>query len=330
MAIPVPHRVTMLAFTDGQMLDVVGPLEVFSRAARWLRDENVTPVLAYEVEVVAEKAGPVKMSSGLEIGAARGFRDVAETDTLMVSGGIGFGKVCDNKAVLDWLRIQNMRAGRLASICNGALILGSAGLLDGLKATTHWEYCDDLAQRCPGVEVDPDALFVRQGNLYTSAGVTAGMDLALALVEEDWGRKVALAVARELVMFIKRPGGQSQFSDFIAAQSSESDRFRDLQVWILSHLDRDLSVSSLAKRVSMSPRNFSRAWLRETGETPGRFVRKARIEAARRELEESHRSVQQVAQRCGFGSTETLRRCFVETLKVSPSDYRARFHSAVQ
>ncbi|NNE05225.1 MAG: GlxA family transcriptional regulator [Xanthomonadales bacterium] len=327
MEIPIPHRVTMLAFPDGQMLDVVGPLEVFSRAARWLRDEGYTRDLAYRVEVVAEKPGPVRMSSGLEIIAARSFEDVRLSDTLMVSGGIGYPAVCDNPFLLQWLRKQKPRVERLASICNGALILGKAGLLDGLTATTHWEYCDELSAISPDVTVDRDALFVRQGNLYTSAGVTAGMDLALALVEEDWGRKVALAVAQELVLFIKRPGGQSQFSSFIQAQALESDRFRDLQLWILSHLESDLSVQALADRVAMSPRNFARAFLCETGETPGRYVRRMRIEAARRELEESQRSVEQIAQRCGFGSPETMRRGFVEHLRVSPSDYRARFQS---
>jgi len=320
----------MLAFPDGQMLDVVGPLEVFSRAARWLRDEGFTSGLAYRVEVVAEHAGPVRMSSGLEIIASRPFHEVEDTDTLMVSGGVGYAAACDNQFMLDWVRGQHSRVKRLASICNGALILGRAGLLDGLKATTHWEYCAELSGICPRVEVDPDALYVRQGKLYTSAGVTAGMDLALALVEEDWGRKTALAVAQELVLFIKRPGGQSQFSSFIQAQASESDRFRDLQLWILSHLETDLSVQALADRVAMSPRNFARAYLRETGETPGRYVRRMRIEAARRELEESQRNLEQVAQRCGFGSAETMRRGFVEQLKVSPSDYRARFQSAVQ
>ena len=181
---------------------------------------------------------------------------------------------------------------------------------------------------CPEVEVDADAIYVRQGNLYTSAGVTAGMDLALALVEEDWGRKVALAVAQELVMFMKRPGGQSQFSSAMAAQSSSSERFRDLQLWIQSHLGENLSVETLAERMAMSPRNFARAFAQETGETPGRYVRQLRLEAARRELEESGRNIDQIAARCGFGTEETLRRTFVDQLRVSPNDYRHRFQSS--
>lgn len=324
-----PHQITMLAFPDGQMLDVVGPLEVFSRAARWLRDEGYCPDLAYEVEIVAATAGPVRMSSGLEVMAARPFSRIRETDTLLVSGGIGYLSVCEDREILAWLRRLRTKAGRIASICNGALILGHAGLLNGLEVTTHWEWCDELARICPDVTVDPDALFVRQGNLYTSAGVTAGMDLALALVEEDWGRKTALAVAQELVMFIKRPGGQSQFSSFIEAQASSSDRFRDLQLWILSHLDEELPVQDLAARVAMSPRNFARAFRKETGETPAKYIRRVRIEAARRELEEGGRSIEQVAALCGFGTSETMRRSFLGQLKVSPNDYRARFRSSL-
>ncbi len=323
-----PHRVTMLAFPDGQMLDVVGPLEVFSRSARWLRDQGVCPDLAYAVEIVAAGRGPVRMSSGLEVIATRSFREVEATDTLLVSGGIGYSAVCSDALALAWLKKLRQRVTRVASICNGALILGHAGLLDGLRVTTHWEWCGELARICPSVTVDADALFVKQGNLYTSAGVTAGMDLALAMVEEDWGRKAALTVAQELVMFIKRPGGQSQFSSFMQAQSAVSDRFRDLQLWILSHLGEDLAVESLAARVAMSPRNFARAFLRETGETPARYVRRVRIEAARRELEGGGRSIEQVASLCGFGTGETMRRSFISQLRVTPSDYRERFRSA--
>jgi transcriptional regulator GlxA family with amidase domain len=173
--------------------------------------------------------------------------------------------------------------------------------------------------------VEPDAIFVRHGNVYTSAGVTAGMDLALALVEEDWGRSVALAVAQQLVLFLKRPGGQSQFSSFLSAQATGTERFRDLQTWILEHLDEDLSVPALAERMAMSERHFSRAFAAEVGQTPASFVRAARLEAARRLLEESNHHVDQVAWRCGYGSEETMRRAFLRTLKITPGDYRARF-----
>ena len=319
------HRVVMVAFPDAQVLDVVGPLEVFSRTARLLESEGRTRRPAYAVEVVADEAGAVAMSSGVEVVAARAWRDVRGADTLLVAGGIGYAAQLQNESLLSWLRRQSSRVGRLGSICTGALILGRAGLLEGGSATTHWAYCDQLAENCPDTAVEPDAIFVRYGNVYTSAGVTAGMDLALALVEEDWGRSVALAVAQQLVLFLKRPGGQSQFSSFLSAQATGTERFRDLQIWILEHLDEDLSVPALAARMAMSERHFARAFAAEVGQTPASFVRGARLEAARRLLEESNHHVDQVAWRCGYGSEETMRRAFLRTLKITPGDYRARF-----
>jgi transcriptional regulator GlxA family with amidase domain len=315
----------MVAFPDAQVLDVVGPLEVFSRTARLLESEGRTRRPAYAVEIVADRAGPVAMSSGVEVVAARAWRDVRRADTLLVAGGIGYAAQLENPSLLAWLRRQRTRVRRLGSICTGALILGRAGLLEGGAATTHWAYCEQLAESCPDTAVEPDAIFVRHGNVYTSAGVTAGMDLALALVEEDWGRSVALAVAQQLVLFLKRPGGQSQFSSFLSAQATGTERFRDLQTWILEHLDEDLSVPALAERMAMSERHFSRAFAAEVGQTPASFVRAARLEAARRLLEESNHHVDQVAWRCGYGSEETMRRAFLRTLKITPGDYRARF-----
>lgn len=319
------HRVAMLAYSDAQVLDVVGPLEVFSRTARLLQAEGRTRAPAYEVEVVAERAGPVVMSSGIEVVAARGWRDLRRADTLLVAGGVGYEPQLHNGPLLAWLRRQPARVQRLGSICTGALILGRAGLLDGGSATTHWAYCEQLAEDCPDTAVEADAIYVRHGKLYTSAGVTAGMDLALALVEDDWGRSVALAVAQQLVLFLKRPGGQSQFSAYLSAQGTGTERFRDLQTWILEHLDEDLSVPSLAERMAMSERHFARAFAAEVGQTPARFVRHARLEAARRMLEESNHHVDQVALRCGYGSEETMRRAFQKSLRVTPGDYRARF-----
>lgn len=325
-----PHRVVMLAYPDAQILDVVGPLEVFSRAARWLRDEGHKSGLAYEVEVVADQAGPLRMSSGIQLVATRSWRQLRRIDTLLVAGGIGFETAVRDPELLSWLNKKQDKVQRLGSICTGALILGRAGLLDGGTATTHWAYCERLASSCPDTSVEPDALYVRNGNVYTSAGVTAGMDLALAMVEEDWGRTVALAVARELVMFLKRPGGQSQFSTFLAAQETGTERFRDLQMWILAHLDADLSIPALADRMAMSERNFARSFAREAGQTPGKFVQRARLEAARRMLEESAHQIDRIAWRCGYGSAETMRRTFVRDLRVSPGDYRKRFQATEQ
>jgi transcriptional regulator GlxA family with amidase domain len=319
----------MLAYPDAQILDVAGPLEVFSRAARWLRDAGRTTTLAYEVAVVAPRAGPVRTSSGLELVAARAYRQAGHIDTLMVSGGIGYAAVCRDPAVLRWLVRQHARVQRTASVCTGALILAEAGLLRGCRATTHWHYCDELRD-AHGIDVDADAIYVQDGNVYTSAGVTAGMDLALALVEEDWGREASLAVAQALVLYMKRPGGQSQFSSLMAAQRTGSNLYRELQVWIHGRLDEDLSVERLARKAAMSPRNFARAFRREVGETPAKYVRRARLEAARRELSDSRRGIGQVAASCGFGSAETLRRIFLRHLRVTPNDYRRRFRSAAR
>ncbi len=322
-----PHRVAMVIYPGAQILDVTGPLEVFARSARWLRDEGHTADMCYEIELLAKEPGPVRMSSGLDLVAVRAFRDAGEIDTLLVCGGAGDIDAIRDGELIDWIRKRYPRTARIASTYSGSMILAEAGLLDGLEATTHWSWCERLARTYPAVRVQPDALYVQCGNIYTSAGVTAGMDLALALVEEDWGRDVALSTARELVMFLKRPGGQSQFSSHLAAQEAEHDQLRDLQSWILEHLDDDLRVERLADRVHMSPRNFARTFVRETGGTPAKFVEAARVDEARRRLEESELPIGTIARECGFGSSETMRRTFQRRLGVVPRDYRMRFKS---
>jgi transcriptional regulator GlxA family with amidase domain len=209
------------------------------------------------------------------------------------------------------------------------MILASAGLLDGKRATTHWASCPLLAKRYPKVTVEPDPIFVRDGRMYTSAGVTAGMDLALALVEQDFGCDIALAVARRLVLFLKRPGGQSQFSTHLAVQTSDREPMRDLQAWIADHVAVDLSVPVLADRLAMSPRHFGRVFTRDVGVSPARFVERVRVEAARRRLEESTDSIIRIADTCGFGTAESMRRAFLNAISVAPSEYRNRFRSAL-
>lgn len=323
------RRVAMIVYPDVQILDVTGPLEVFARTSRWLIDHGRRGEPAYTVELVAARRGPVVCSSGLELLVRRSFADVrGGIDTLLVAGGIGFLRELGERAVVSWIRRMAPRVRRLASVCTGAFLLAEAGLLDGRRATTHWRRCGELADRYPRITVDPDPIFVREGRVYTSAGVTSGMDLALALVEEDQGHDVALAVARELVMFVKRPGGQSQFSVPLMAQATEHEPIRELQVWINEHLAADLSVVTLARRAAMSPRNFARVFTREIGVTPARFVERARVEAARRRLEESSLGVDAVASECGFGSAEIMRRTFLRTLRVNPADYRHRFRIA--
>jgi len=323
-----PRHVALVAFPDVQVLDVTGPLEVFARTARWLCDEGRRREAAYTTELLATTPGILAASSGLRLCIDRGLREVRGCiDTLLVAGGIGTRAAMRDQVLLRWLRRMAPRVRRLGSVCTGAFVLAEAGLLDGRRATTHWRSCASLARRYPQITVDADPIFVRDGNIYTSAGVTAGMDLALALVEEDHGSDVALHVARELVLFLRRPGGQSQFSAQLAVQVADREPLRELQAWIADHLDHDLSIPALAARVAMSERNFARVFTREVGVTPARFVETARIEAARRRLEESNHGVEAVAAQCGFGTAESMRRTFVRRLHVPPSTYRHRFTS---
>jgi transcriptional regulator GlxA family with amidase domain len=312
------RRVVILAFPGVQTLDVTGPAEVL-RAATKLHPPG------YEVTVVAPEEGPLRTSTvtmlpDVSIDACR-----FPVDTLIVAGGTGTRRAEDDEALINWLRKAASRSRRVTSVCTGAFLLAKAGLLDGRRATTHWASCADLAQRYPAVSVEPDPIFVRDGNVATSAGVTAGMDLALALVEEDLGREVALEAARWLVLFLKRPGGQAQFSAQLAAQTAERAPLRELQAWIPDHLGEDLSVPALARRAAMSERNFARAFRRETGMTPAAYVEAARVESARMALETGDLPVEQVARQAGFGTVETMRRAFARRVGVSPMDYRSRF-----
>jgi transcriptional regulator GlxA family with amidase domain len=316
----------MLAFPDVQVLDVTGPLEVFSRASRWLRDHGQRADHAYRVDIIGLKRGWFRTSSGLRLHAEHGFTAAAhDIDTLMIAGGLGVTACRSNAPLLRWIRQQHRRVRRLASICTGAVLLAEAGLLRGLRATTHWNHCADLARDFPDVRVEPDRIFVREGSPYTSAGVTAGMDLALAMVEEDFGRDVALATARELVMFLKRPGGQAQFSAQLSVQLAEHEPLRDLQSYTLEHPDHDLSVGQLAHRLVMSPRNFARVFTREVGTTPARFISAVRVETARRLLEETSEPLPAVCARSGLGTPESMRRAFLRTVGISPGQYRERF-----
>ena len=311
------------------MLDVTGPLEVFGRTNRWLKDERGRKDNAYDIALIARRPGPLTTSSGLQLVATAGLRHAWRgLDTLLVAGGPGAEQASKDRALLHWLRRAAPRTRRVGSVCTGAFVLAAAGLLDGRRVTTHWASCQRLAALHPELSVDPDPIFVRDGQIYTSAGVTAGMDLALALVEDDFGRDVALAVARRLVLFLRRPGGQSQFSAQLAVQAADREPLRELQAWIAEHPGADLSVPVLAERVAMSPRNFARVFTRQLGMPPARFVELTRVEAARRRLEESTDDVNGVAATCGFRSAETMRRAFIRTLSVSPSDYRSRFRSA--
>ncbi|CAB5283914.1 MULTISPECIES: GlxA family transcriptional regulator [Burkholderia] len=317
-----PRPILILAFPRAQLLDVSGPLQVFA-SVNELALERGRPA-PYVPRIVAADAGPVETSSGVAV-VADSLRSAARgIDTLIVAGGKGVHAASRDARLVRWVRRQADRARRVASVCTGAFLLAEAGLLDGRRAVTHWTRCDELAARYPNVRVEADPIFIREGALWTSAGVTAGIDLALALVEEDLGRAVALDVARELVVFLKRPGGQAQFSAMLSMQRTD-DRFGELHAWIAEHLSADLSVPALAERARMSERSFVRHYRASTGRTPARAVEQIRVEAAQRLLGETGWPVKRIAARCGFGSEETLRRSFVRVLGVSPQEYRERF-----
>jgi transcriptional regulator GlxA family with amidase domain len=324
---PRTLRIAMLAYPGIQILDVIGPLEVFSRTSRWLKDHGQRDDDAYSVEIIGLKRGAFRASSGLRLYADRRFDEVGRgIDTLMIAGGIGSERYRTHPPLLRWIQRQAGWVRRLASICTGAFFLAEAGLLKGRRATTHWASCVQLARDYPEVQVEPDTIFVQEGGLYTSAGVTAGMDLALALVEEDLGREVALAVARALVMFLRRPGGQAQFSAQLAVQFAERQPLSDLQAYILDHPREDLSVVRLARRVAMSPRHFARVFTREVGMTPARFVVSTRVETARRLLEESSENLEAICSMSGLGTPESMRRAFLRIVGIPPNQYRERFN----
>ena len=315
--------VDVLAYPAVQLLDVTGPLQVFATANDLAAKAGAT-ALPYQPRVVGQGTPEIVTSSGVRLLAEALPHPGAISHTLIVAGGDGVADAAADAALVDWIRDRAHSAERVASVCTGAFLLAAAGLLDGRRATTHWSVCADLARQFPAVLVEPDPIFVHDGPVWTSAGVTAGIDLALALVEEDLGRPAALDVARYLVMFLKRPGGQAQFSATLALQAGE-DRFAPLHGWMAEHLEHDLSLAILARQAGMSERSFSRHYADATGSTPARAVEALRVEAARRLLSDSHAPVKRVAARCGFGSEETMRRAFLKTLAVTPQDYRARF-----
>ncbi|HEB88054.1 MAG TPA: GlxA family transcriptional regulator [Deltaproteobacteria bacterium] len=322
------RRIAMVAFPSIQLLDVVGPLEVFAAADLAARERGIGA--GYAIEIVGpEGGGMLRASSGLGIAVDRSYAAPSPpVDTLIVAGGSGSRAAADDPRVLEHVRRVAREARRVCSVCTGAWVLASAGLLEGRRVTTHWAHAERLARHFPGLEVDPDRLHVRDGRIWTSAGVTAGMDLALALVEEDLGRELALEVSRWMVLFMKRPGGQSQFSAQLSGQLAARDPLRDLQASIVDHPEADHSIEAMAARVAMSPRHFMRVFREEVGQSPGRFVECVRVEAARRALEESRRSIEEIASQVGFGTGETMRRAFLRQIGVGPAAYRERFAEA--
>ena len=318
----LPRRVELLVFPGVQLLDVAGPLQVFASANDLRREAgSASP---YALAVVGRGDPTVSTSAGLGLRVASLPPLDAELHTLLIPGGRGIPKVEGDPALPAWVSARASRARRVASVCTGAFLLAEAGVLDQRRAVTHWAFCAELARRYPSIEVESDPIFLRDGNVWTSAGVSAGVDLALALVEEDLGRATALAIARYLVVFLKRPGGQAQFSAALALQAPEQP-FDPLHAWMAEHLSEDLSLPALARRAGMSERSFSRHYVATIGVTPARSVERLRVESARQALSEGRTSIKRIAVRCGFGTEETMRRSFLRLVGVTPTEYRARF-----
>lgn len=316
-----PRTIVIVAVPGVQLLDVAGPLDVFAEA-------NVQAGYpAYVLFVAAAEPGAIRSSSGVRLMPDRIIdRDFQEPiDTLLVAGCPNAAEVPADGSLVDWLRRRASRTRRFGSVCSGAFFLAAAGLLDGRRVTTHWAVADMLIRKFPSVTVDRDAIYVIDGKLRTAAGVTAGLDLALALVEEDLGRDTAMKVAGQLVMFFKRPGGQMQFTRKGAAVPAGRAALQELQRWVAANPGLDHSVASLAKRMELSPRHFARLFRTEVGITPATWVEDARVNAARRLLELGHEAPKQVAKHCGFADADTLRRAFVRHVGVTPAEYRKRF-----
>jgi len=319
--------IVFLAAPGTQILDVAGPFQVFVRAAEIFVRTHPQRKPPYKVLLAStNRHKTVSTSCGLMLSGTDTFHTLRmPIDTLLVAGGSWVEEVSQGQELLAWLRRTSRQVRRVGSICTGAFLLASAGLLKGKRVATHWKWARELARRFEDTVVDPDPIYIRDDNVYTSAGVTAGMDLALALVEEDLGSGLALDVARELVLYLRRAGGQSQFSTALALQTTDRKQIAEVRSWVVDNLTQDLRVANLASRAGMSLRNFARVFQRDTGVTPGQFVERVRVEAARRRLEESDDKLEKVASDCGLGSIQSLRRSFHRVLRVSPSAYRSRF-----
>ena len=324
---PSTRRIVFVSGPNVEILDLVGPLQVFARASDMYKRASPASLPIYSVEVVSISASRSLFANcGVRVIADRTFREVrGKIDTLLVAGGDAIEQNEINPEAVRWLKRISPRIRRVGSVCTGAMLLARAGLLDGRRATTHWNWCQTLIKRAPRARVERDPIFVRDENVYTSAGVTAGMDLALALVEEDHGSRLALQVARNLVLYLRRPGGQSQFSAALSLQLTDRKPLLELEAWVLDNLQKVLTVPLLAQRVAMSPRNFARVFTQEMKTTPAKFVERLRVEAARRRLEESHNSMETIADECGFGNVNSMRNVFQRTLKIAPGQYRRHF-----
>ena len=319
--------VAVLVFDGGQSLDIAGPAEVFALAARQLQEERGSAMPAYRVVTVAPTKGSIRLASGMTIWPDRTCQDeLNDCDTLIVSGGMGdaLAALREQRDILQWLRLAHGNVRRLGSVCSGALLMAEAGLLNGRDATTHWLDAEELKRKYPFVRVLPDAIYTRDGDVWTSAGVTAGMDMALAMLADDYGPALALRVAKRMVLVTRRSGGQSQFSRQLHALEP-ADPFFHLIEWMSEHADRPLSISDLAEQVHLSPRQFSRRFRSRLGATPRSYLEAIRLENVKGLLESTDKSLKRIAVECGFPSEDTLRRAFTRFVGVPPTEYRAKF-----
>lgn len=318
------RRVAIVAVPDFELLDVTGPLALLGAATA---DGSVDGPHVYECRVLGLRPGPVRSSIGTALCIDTTIAETApeDFDTVVVAGGIGARRPNPDPDLLAWLQRAEGRVRRLCSVCTGAFLLAQAGVLDGRHATTHWRHADDLAAAFPRIRVEADRIYLQERGVWTSAGVTSGMDMALALIAEDLGRRPALELAKSKVMYMHRPGGQSQFSAELALQTADEPRLARLQGWVFENLSSALTVDELADRAAMSPRHFNRVFTRAVGVSPARFVERARVDAARRRLEGGSGSIEAIAYDTGFGNAERMRRSFLRQLGIAPADYRQRF-----
>lgn len=329
-------KIIQVIFDDAQILDIAGPLEVFSEANRFVSENHSESNddlkrKGYQISTVSKKEGAVKTSSGLQLISDFSFNSCLkhysanDVDTLLISGGMGVEEACKDENLIAFVKTISKRARRVVSICSGVFILAAAGLLSGKRVTTHWEVNIELAEKYPEIQLDSNKIYINDGKFYSSAGVTAGIDLALHLVENDFGRPIALSIAKNLVIFMRRQGGQSQFSSRLAEQYAEKGRLTDLIDWIKLNHAKDLTIKDFAEKACTSERNLSRIFKKEIGITPIGFLEKIRVESATNFLENHDLGLKEIASNCGFGSEEKMRRAFKRQLDVLPKEYRNRF-----
>ena len=318
-----PLRVGLIGYDGVQALDIIGPSDAFTIAE--IESDNGQRRPCYEVIIVGITNKAFRAESGISFQPHTTLRNAPTLDTLIIPGGRGARIGKSGNLIAKWISSRAKRIRRIASVCTGVYALAPTGLLDGRRVTTHWRFANDVARRFPKLNVDHDALFLKDGPFYTAGGITASVDLALALIEEDYGPRVALAVARELVVFLKRSGGQKQYSEPLEFQINSTDRFADLASWMVEHMRGDLSLAALAKRVCFSPRHFVRRFKQAFGGTPAAFVENLRLDEARRRLSERTQTIENVASSVGFQSDDVFRRAFQRRFGVKPSSYRSRF-----